>query len=106
MTVPPACSVAQVGSLLDEITGPLSSFTADGAHDQDGLYTAVADRHLEAAVTVPPRRTAVLSDIAAIAPSATSISGASPRAAAGPGKKPPATTGAPRSRRRSDDGNR
>jgi len=59
---------AQVGSLLDQITGPLSSFAADGAYDQDGVYTAVTDRHPEAAVIVPPRRTAVLSDMAAIAP--------------------------------------
>jgi hypothetical protein len=57
-------------------------------------------------VIVPPRRTAVLSDMAAIAPSVTSISGASPRAPQGLAKKPPATTGAPRSRRRSDGGNR
>jgi hypothetical protein len=43
--------------LLDQITRPLSSFTADGAYDQDGVYTAVADRHAEAAMIVPPRRT-------------------------------------------------
>jgi hypothetical protein len=54
--------------LLDQVIGPLSSFTADGAYDQDGVYAAVADRHPEAAVIVPPRSTAVLSDMAAIAP--------------------------------------
>jgi hypothetical protein len=59
---------AQAGSLLDQIAGPLSSFTADGAYDQDGVYTAVADRHPEAAVIVPSRRTAVLSDKATTAP--------------------------------------
>ena len=59
---------APVGSLLDQISGPLSSFTADGAYDQDGVYAVVADRHPEAAVIVPPRRTAVLSEMAAIAP--------------------------------------
>jgi hypothetical protein len=59
---------AQIGSLLDQITGPLSSFTADGAYDQDGVYTAVAGHHPEAAVIVPPRRTAVLSNMAATAP--------------------------------------
>jgi hypothetical protein len=57
-----------VSPLLDQVTGPLSSFTADGAYDQDGVYAAVAERHPEAAVIVPPRRTAVLSDMAAIAP--------------------------------------
>ena len=36
---------AQVDSLLDQVTGPLSSFTADGAYDQDGVYAAVAERH-------------------------------------------------------------
>jgi Transposase DDE domain len=56
------------GPLLDQVTGSLSAFTADGAYDQDGVYAAVADRHPEAAVIVPPRHTAVLSDMAAIAP--------------------------------------
>jgi Transposase DDE domain len=56
------------GLLLDQVTGSLSAFTADGAYDQDGVYAAVADRHPEAAVIVPPRHTAVLSDMAAIAP--------------------------------------
>ena len=59
---------AQVGSLLDQIPGPLPSFTADGAYDQDGVYTAVADRHPGSAVIVPPRRTAVPSDKATIEP--------------------------------------
>jgi hypothetical protein len=58
---------AQVGSLLDQITGPLSSFIA-GAYGQDGVYPAVTDRHPEAAVIVRPRRTAVPSDMAAITP--------------------------------------
>jgi hypothetical protein len=59
---------AQVDSLLDQITGSLSSFAADGAYDQDGVYAAVAVHHPEAAVIVPPRSTAVLSDMAAAAP--------------------------------------
>jgi hypothetical protein len=54
--------------LLDQVTGSLASFTADGAYDQDGVYAAVADHHPEVAVVVPPRRTAVPSDMAAIAP--------------------------------------
>src|SRR5580693_6802126 len=58
----------QVGPLLDGVTGPLASVTADGAYDQDGVYADVAERHPDAAVIVPPRRTAVLSDQAAIAP--------------------------------------
>jgi hypothetical protein len=58
----------QVGPLLDKVTGPLASVTADGACDQDGVYADVAERHPDAAVIVPPRRTAVLSDKAATAP--------------------------------------
>jgi hypothetical protein len=58
----------EVGPLLDQVTGPLSSFTADGAHGQDVVYTRVAERHAEAAVIVPPRSTAVLSGMAATAP--------------------------------------
>jgi hypothetical protein len=54
--------------LLDQVTGSLSSFTGDGAYDQDGVYAAVAERHPEAAMIVPPRSTAVLSDMTAIAP--------------------------------------
>jgi hypothetical protein len=57
-----------VGPLLGQLNGSLSSFTADGAYDQDGVYTAVAERHPVAAVIVPPRCTAVLSGTAAIAP--------------------------------------
>lgn len=59
---------AQVGLLLDQVTGSLSSFIADGAYDQDSVYAAVADRHPDAAVIVPPRITAVLSATAETAP--------------------------------------
>ena len=54
--------------MLDQVAGSLSSFTADGAYDQDGVYAAVADRHPEAEVTVPPRITAVPSSEAETAP--------------------------------------
>ena len=59
---------AEVGSLLDQITGAVSSFIADGGYDQDRVYAGVAERHPEAAVIVPPRATAVPSDTAATAP--------------------------------------
>src|SRR5580692_11104204 len=39
---------SQVGPLLDRIDGPIASFTADGAYDQDGVYGEVATRHPEA----------------------------------------------------------
>src|SRR4051794_499395 len=55
---------AQVGPLLDQVTAPVASFTADGAYDQEGVAAAVAERHPEAAVVVPPRSTAVLSETA------------------------------------------
>jgi hypothetical protein len=54
--------------LLDQVAGSLSSFTADGAYDQDGVYAVVADRHPEAEVIVPPRITAVPSSAAETAP--------------------------------------
>jgi hypothetical protein len=59
---------SQVGPLLDQIDGPIASFTGDGAYDQDGVYSAVAARHPEAAVIVPPRSNAVPSETAETAP--------------------------------------
>jgi len=59
---------SQVGVLLDQVGGPLASFTADGAYDQDGVYREVAAHHPEASVIVPPRSSAVPSDIAQTAP--------------------------------------
>jgi hypothetical protein len=56
------------GPLLDQVTGSLASFTADGAYDRDGVYAAVAEHHPEVAVVVPPRITAVPSETAEIAP--------------------------------------
>jgi Transposase DDE domain len=56
------------GALLDQITDPIASFTADGAYDQDRVYETVAERHPDAAVIVPPRSTAVPSASAETAP--------------------------------------
>ena len=58
----------EVGPFARSGHGAVSSVTADGAYDQDGVYADVADRHPDAAVIVPPRCTAVLSDKAATAP--------------------------------------
>jgi hypothetical protein len=98
---------ARIGPLLDQITGSLSSVTADGAYDQDGVSADVADRRPDAAVIVPPRCTAVLSDKAATTPTQRDrhlqcIAERSRMA----WQKCPATTAAPRSRPRSGDGNR
>ena len=59
---------SQVGALLDQVDGPVTSFTADGAYDQDGVYGEVAARYSEASVIVPPRSSAVPSDTAQTAP--------------------------------------
>ena len=59
---------AQTGALLGQVAGPVASFTGDGAYDQEGVSTAVAERHPEAAIIVPPRSTAVPSETAETAP--------------------------------------
>ena len=59
---------SQVGPLLDQVAAPVSSLTADGAYDQDGVSAAVAGRHPAAAIIVPPRSTAVPSETAETAP--------------------------------------
>ena len=59
---------SRVGPLLDQVAGPIASFTGDGAYDRDDVYDAVAERHPEAAVIVPPRATAVPSETANTAP--------------------------------------
>jgi len=59
---------AEVDSLLDQVRGPVASFTADGAYDQEGVSAAVAERHPEAAIIVPPRSAAVPSETATTAP--------------------------------------
>jgi Transposase DDE domain len=62
---------SQVGPLLEQITGPIASVTADGAYDGEPVYRAVAERQPDppVAVVIPPRTTAVPSPTAATAPS-------------------------------------
>jgi hypothetical protein len=59
---------AEAGALLDQVDGAVASFTADGGYDQDSVSAAVAERHPDAAVVVPPRSTAVPSQTAESAP--------------------------------------
>jgi hypothetical protein len=59
---------SQVGPLLDQIPVPLASFIGDGAYDQVGIYDTVAKRDPDADVIVPPRSTAVASDMAESTP--------------------------------------
>ncbi len=68
LTTDDADNASQVGPLLDQTMSTVTSFTADGAYDQDGVSAAVAERHPAAAVIVPPRATAVPSETAEIAP--------------------------------------
>jgi hypothetical protein len=59
---------SQAGPLLDQVTGPLASFIGDGAYDQVGIYDTVAKRDPDADVIVPPRSTAVPSEMAESTP--------------------------------------
>jgi hypothetical protein len=59
---------SRVGPLLDQVHGPVASFTGDGAFDRDDVYAAVAARHPGADVVVPPRSSAVQSEAAETAP--------------------------------------
>ena len=59
---------SQVGPLLEQIAGPVASFTGDGAYDRDDVYSVVCQRHRDAAVIVPPRLSAVPSATAETAP--------------------------------------
>src|SRR5829696_3113133 len=62
---------SQVGPLLEQIPGPLTSVTADGAYDGEPVYRAVAERQPDppVAVIIPPRATATLSAAAGTTPS-------------------------------------
>src|SRR3954469_19191151 len=68
LTTPDVDDGSQVGPLLDQVDGPIASFTGDGAYDQEGVYASVGERHPAAAVIVPPRSTAVPSATAETAP--------------------------------------
>jgi hypothetical protein len=46
-------------ALLDHLDAEVASTTEDGAYDGETVYDAVAERHPEAAVIIPPRATAV-----------------------------------------------
>ena len=68
LTSPEADDAAQVSPLLDQVTGAVASVTGDGAYDQESVYASVSERHPAAAVIVPPRSSAVLSETAETAP--------------------------------------
>jgi hypothetical protein len=49
----------QVGTLLDQTTGPIDTIMADGTYDGEPTYQTVAGRDPGATVVIPPRSTAV-----------------------------------------------
>ena len=57
--------VVELPNLLDQVDADVASMTADGAYDGQVVYNAVAERHPEASVIVPPRITAVASETTA-----------------------------------------
>ncbi|MBL6082808.1 IS5 family transposase, partial [Belnapia sp. T18] len=59
---------SQVGPLLEQVDGSVTSFTGDGAYDRDDVYAEVTARHPDAAVIVPPRASGVPSEAALYAP--------------------------------------
>jgi len=59
---------SQVGPLLDQARRPVASFTGDGAFDRDDVYDAIATRHPDAPIIVPPRSSAVPSSTTETAP--------------------------------------
>ena len=54
--------ITAVPDLLDQIDGPVASVTADGAYDADVVHDEFSQRHPGAAVIIPPRSTAVVSE--------------------------------------------
>ena len=79
LTTKDADDGSRVGPLLDRVVGPIASLTGDGAYDRADVYGAVAERHPEAAVIVPPRETRCRARRPRPRPrSATATSGSSP----------------------------
>jgi Transposase DDE domain len=68
LTTSDADDGSRVGPLLDQVDGAVASLTGDGAYDRADVCGAVAERHPEAAVIVPPRRDAVPSEAAETEP--------------------------------------
>jgi hypothetical protein len=54
--------VPELPDLLNQIAADVASLSADGAHDGEAVYDAVAARHPKATVIIPPRATAVPSE--------------------------------------------
>ncbi len=50
---------SEIPRLLIDIDGPICSFTADGAYDEQPVYQAVLDHSKDASIVIPPRTNAV-----------------------------------------------
>jgi Transposase DDE domain len=46
--------VSEIPDLLEQIDADIASRTADGVYDGEVVYDAVAERHPDAAVIIPP----------------------------------------------------
>jgi Transposase DDE domain len=57
--------ITEIPNLLDQIDADVASMTADGAYDGEAVYDAVAERHPEASIIIPPRATAVAAETTA-----------------------------------------
>jgi hypothetical protein len=57
--------ITEIPNLLDQIDANVASMTADGAYDSEAVYDAVAERHPEASIIIPPRTTAVAGETTA-----------------------------------------
>ena len=58
LTTTEAGDASQVGPLLEQTTGLITTLLADGAYDGGPIYQAIAHRAPGAAVVIPPRATA------------------------------------------------
>jgi hypothetical protein len=65
LTLDDVGDIVEIPDLLDQIDADVASMTADGAYDGAAVYDAVAERHPDAAVIIPPRVTAVPSETTA-----------------------------------------
>jgi hypothetical protein len=54
-----ACDVSEIPDLLDQINAEVASMTANGAHDGESVYDAVAEGHPSATIIIAPRVTSV-----------------------------------------------
>jgi hypothetical protein len=90
---------SQVGPLLDQVATSVTSFTAEGAYDQEGVAAAVAERHPEQQPSCRRApRPCQASRLRTRQRSETAICRASPSADERLGRRRPATPSAPASK--------